>query len=246
MLAMEELEDVSVAEEESVDRAAAMTWLQAAEQVLREEGPVMHIRELTARVMALGMVNSSCTTSLETLLYRQTSRGPPGVSKFVRVPGKMGHFGLSSGGSAAGNGSDVAVNSALSQTSLSGVATAKFKPVTTFPREGPTVAGVKLQLPVFGGGAATEMDFEPQVTVKRKRPRMYSSEASSASSSDEEEEEEEEVDEVEEEEEEEEEDSESSTDEEMEPLYYKRYHFVKKLARTLIFVRGLFFYNRVC
>ena len=31
----------------------------------------MHIRDLTDRVMNLHMVNSSCKTSLETLLYRQ-------------------------------------------------------------------------------------------------------------------------------------------------------------------------------
>ena len=34
---------------------------------------------------------SSCSTSLETLLYRQTSKP---ASKFIRVPGKMGWFGL--------------------------------------------------------------------------------------------------------------------------------------------------------
>lgn len=33
----------------------------------------MHIRDLTDRVMRLNMVNSSCKTSLETLLYRQVS-----------------------------------------------------------------------------------------------------------------------------------------------------------------------------
>ena len=38
-------------------------------------------------------VNSSCSTSLETLLYRQTSKC---TSKFIRVPGKMGWFGLKS------------------------------------------------------------------------------------------------------------------------------------------------------
>ena len=31
----------------------------------------MHIRDLTDRIMRLNMVNSSCKTSLETLLYRQ-------------------------------------------------------------------------------------------------------------------------------------------------------------------------------
>ncbi len=70
-----------------------MTWLQAAEHVLREEGPDMHIRELTSRIMELGMVKSNCATSLETLLYRQTSNSSS-VSKFVRVSGKHGCFGL--------------------------------------------------------------------------------------------------------------------------------------------------------
>ena len=73
--------------------SSAMTWLQAAEHVLREEGPDMHIRELTSRIMELGMVKSNCTTSLETLLYRQTSNSNI-VSKFVRVSGKHGWFGL--------------------------------------------------------------------------------------------------------------------------------------------------------
>lgn len=73
--------------------SSAMTWLQAAEHVLREEGPDMHIRELTSRIMELGMVKSSCATSLETLLYRQTSSSNT-VSKFTRVNGKHGWFGL--------------------------------------------------------------------------------------------------------------------------------------------------------
>ena len=101
-----------------------LTWLQAAEHVLREEGPEMHIRDLTNRILEQGMVKSNCATSLETLLYRHTSGsgnvavgrgragssyasagaasgggGPGGgqslqSSKFVRVPGKHGWFGL--------------------------------------------------------------------------------------------------------------------------------------------------------
>ena len=35
---------------------SAMTWLQAAEHVLREEGPGMHIRDLTRTILELGMV----------------------------------------------------------------------------------------------------------------------------------------------------------------------------------------------
>ena len=100
-----------------------LTWLQAAEHVLREEGPEMHIRDLTNRILEQGIVKSNCATSLETLLYRHTSgsgnaavgRGRAGssytsggsagaasggggqsfqTSKFVRVPGKHGWFGL--------------------------------------------------------------------------------------------------------------------------------------------------------
>jgi hypothetical protein len=100
-----------------------LTWLQAAEHVLRDEGPEMHIRDLTNRILEQGMVKSNCATSLETLLYRHTSgsgnvavgRGRAGSSyassggvgaasggggqnlqssKFVRVPGKHGWFGL--------------------------------------------------------------------------------------------------------------------------------------------------------
>lgn len=81
--------------EKSTNPSSTLTWLQAAEHVLREEGPEMHIRDLTQRILEQGIVKSSCATSLETLLYRQTSGGvgaPP--SKFVRVPGKHGWFGL--------------------------------------------------------------------------------------------------------------------------------------------------------
>lgn len=72
-------------------------------QVLREEGPEMHIKDLTTRILELGIVKSNCATSLETLLYRQTSggsqakgnsRGIVGPSKFTRVLGKHGWFGL--------------------------------------------------------------------------------------------------------------------------------------------------------
>lgn len=43
---------------------SAMTWLQAAEHVLREEaGPGLHIRELTRTILELGMVMLfSCVT----------------------------------------------------------------------------------------------------------------------------------------------------------------------------------------
>lgn len=76
-------------------------------QVLREEGPEMHIKDLTSRILELGIVKSNCATSLETLLYRQTSggggsqyggranpRAVVGPSKFIRVMGKHGWFGL--------------------------------------------------------------------------------------------------------------------------------------------------------
>lgn len=112
----------------TVSSPGTLTWLQAAEHVLREEGPEMHIRDLTNRILEQGMVKSNCATSLETLLYRHTSgsgnvavgRGRAGSSygagasaggagaasgggaggqnlqssKFVRVPGKHGWFGL--------------------------------------------------------------------------------------------------------------------------------------------------------
>lgn len=64
----------------------------------------MHIKDLTSRILELGIVKSNCATSLETLLYRQTSGGGPqgrgnsrmvtGPSKFTRVLGKHGWFGL--------------------------------------------------------------------------------------------------------------------------------------------------------
>ena len=65
----------------------------------------MHIKDLTSRILELGIVKSNCATSLETLLYRQTSGGPQGKgnsnsrgmsgpSKFIRVLGKHGWFGL--------------------------------------------------------------------------------------------------------------------------------------------------------
>ena len=57
----------------------------------------MHIKDLTTRILELGIVKSNCATSLETLLYRQTSggsRGVTGPSKFIRVVGKHGWFGL--------------------------------------------------------------------------------------------------------------------------------------------------------
>ena len=63
----------------------------------------MHIKDLTTRILELGIVKSNCATSLETLLYRQTSggsqakgnsRGIVGPSKFTRVSGKHGWFGL--------------------------------------------------------------------------------------------------------------------------------------------------------
>ena len=63
------------------------------------------------------MVNSSCTTSLETLLYRQTSKAS---SKFFGVAGKSGCFGL------RGMGSDLE------------------KLTVVLPSERPSVAGVAL------------------------------------------------------------------------------------------------------
>ena len=141
----------------SSEKSTALTWLQAAERILREEGPEMHIRDLTRRVMDLGRVNSSCTTSLETLLYRQTSKGS---SKFVRVPGKMGWFGLRG----EGGMEDV-------------------KPTLVLPSEKPLVAGVALHQDTED----ETLGFEPRVYYKRKRKYSCSSESSSSVSSDSEE-----------------------------------------------------------
>ena len=78
----------------NVNSPGTLTWLQAAEQVLREEGPEMHIRDLTNRILEQGMVKSNCATSLETLLYRHTSGG--GNSAIGR--GKSGSYGGNTGG----------------------------------------------------------------------------------------------------------------------------------------------------
>lgn len=40
----------------AAERHSAMTWLQAAEHVLKEESPGMHIRDLTRTILELGMV----------------------------------------------------------------------------------------------------------------------------------------------------------------------------------------------
>ena len=186
--------DSATAEAGAGDKSSAMTWLQAAEHILREEGPEMHIRDLTRRIMEKGIVNSSCTTSLETLLYRQTSKGN---SKFVRVMGKMGWFGLK------GEGTDGR----------------EEKPTIVLPSERPLVAGVAMHR-----GSELEMDYEPQVFYKRKRRLSYGSDSSSAFSSSEEDDEE---------------DSRSSDeeDEELEILYHKKYNFVKKIAKNIIYVR---------
>ena len=89
-----------------------LTWLQAAEQVLREEGPEMHIRDLTNRILEQGMVKSNCATSLETLLYRHTSGG--GNSAIGR--GKAGSYGGNTGeGGGGGGGQQAAVGSSSSK-----------------------------------------------------------------------------------------------------------------------------------
>ena len=193
------------------EKLSAMTWLQAAERVLCEEGPAMHIRDLTRRIMELGMVNSSCTTSLETLLYRQTSRGN---AKFVRVAGKMGWFGLKAEGCVA---SDIDADSLL------------------------TCQEERLQercAAIGSGGGATAVpsdtengvEFEPHVFYTRKRRQSYGSESDSSSyfssGSDDGDE------------------SETSSDgmeleSDSEALYRKKYHFVKQLAKGMIYVSSL-------
>ena len=81
----------------NLNSPGTLTWLQAAEHVLREEGPEMHIRDLTNRILEQGMVKSNCATSLETLLYRHTSGG--GASY-----GGRGKGGYGSGGGQQGSG----------------------------------------------------------------------------------------------------------------------------------------------
>ena len=182
-------------EDGSGDKSSAMTWLQAAEHVLMEEGPEMHIRDLTNRIMELGMVNSSCTTSLETLLYRQTSKGN---SKFVRVAGKMGCFGL------RGMGKDLE------------------KPTIVLPSERPLVPWKDND----DGG----VDYEPKVFYKRKRKYSYrSSDSSSSYSSDD-------SDDEDEDDEEEDESSSELEGEEGEMVYRKRYNFLRKMAKSMIYV----------
>ena len=161
---MESLESHDAKQEDGAgDKSSAMTWLQAAEHVLMEEGPELHIRDLTSRIMELGMVNSSCTTSLETLLYRQTSKAS---SKFFRVAGKSGCFGL------RGMGSDLE------------------KPTVVLPSERPLVAGVALHESSEHG-----VECEPKVFFKRKRKHSYHSSDSSSSYSSEEDDDDEEEDE---------------------------------------------------
>ena len=177
------------------DKSSAMTWLQAAEHVLMEEGPELHIRDLTSRIMELGMVNSSCTTSLETLLYRQTSKAN---SKFFRVAGKSGCFGL------RGMGSDLE------------------KPTVVLPSERPLVAGVALHESSENG-----VECEPKVFFKRKRKHSYHSSGSSSLFS------------SEDDDDEEEEESSSDMDGEGgETVYRKRYNFLQKMAKTMIYVSG--------
>ena len=192
------------------EKLSAMTWLQAAERVLCEEGPAMHIRDLTRRIMELGMVNSSCTTSLETLLYRQTSRGN---AKFVRVAGKMGWFGLKAEGCVA---SDTDADSLLGcrEDRLQ----ERCAPIGT----GGGAAATAVQSDTENG-----VEFEPHPFYMRKRRQSYGSESDSSSyfssGSDDGEE------------------SETSSDGmELEPdseaLYRKKYHFVKQLAKGMIYV----------
>ena len=192
------------------EKLSAMTWLQAAERVLREEGPAMHIRDLTRRIMELGMVNSSCTTSLETLLYRQTSKGN---AKFVRVAGKLGWFGLKGDGCVV---SDIDVESLLSCQETERCA----------------AIGSGSSVDAIQSDNENGVDsFEPPLFYKRKRRRSYGSDSDSSSyyssGSDDGDE------------------SDSSSDgmeleADSEALYRKKYHFVKKLAKGMIYVSSVY------
>ena len=166
--------------------ANAMTWLQAAERVLREEGPRMHIKELTNRILELGIVNSSCTTSLETLLYRQTSKGN---SKFVRVAGKMGWFGLK--GEVEEDAVEKIGGGLLSETMT---------------------------------GLEADEELEGQLMIRKRSHQMSGSEDLNSCSS--------------------ETDSSSSSSEpeddggSSELVYHKKYNFISKLAKGIIYVSG--------
>ena len=86
----------------NVNSPETLTWLQAAEQVLREEGPEIHIRDLTNRILEQGMVKSNCTTSLKTLLYRHTSGGGNSAIGW----GKASSYGGNTGGGGGGGGGE--------------------------------------------------------------------------------------------------------------------------------------------
>ena len=60
------------------ETSSAMTWLQAAEHVLREERPGMHIRDLTRTILELGMVGMERGNGEE---------GRMGVDTFMNVQG---------------------------------------------------------------------------------------------------------------------------------------------------------------
>lgn len=147
----------------------------------------MHIKELTNRILELGIVNSSCTTSLETLLYRQTSKGN---SKFVRVAGKMGWFGLK--GEVEEDAVEKLGGGLLSET----------------------VPGLEADEGV--------MEFEGQHLMRKRSHPMSGSEELNSCSSDT--------------------DSFSSSSEmeddggSSELLYHKKYNFIRKLARGIIYV----------
>ena len=88
----------------NVNSPGTLTWLQAAEHVLREEGPEMHIQDLTNRILEQGMVKSNCATSLETLLYRHTSGSGNAAVGRGRGGAGYGHGSTGGTGSAAGGG----------------------------------------------------------------------------------------------------------------------------------------------
>ena len=214
------------------DKASALTWLQAAERVLLEEGPEMHIKDLTSRIMELGIVKSSCTTSLETLLYRHTSKG---YSKFVRVPGKMGCFALNE-------------HVIREHSNMQPLEDDLIMP-SSVPSAGNAEPGRKMVEGGGGGGGGDDaipeseergggfVGFEPRVFYRRKRRHSYQCSESGGSSASE-------GGDGEGEEEEEGEgegdvsSSESSSEggEEAEYNYRKKYSFVKKIAKSIVHV----------
>jgi hypothetical protein len=202
----------------ATEAQSGMTWLQAAEHVLMENGgPGMHIRDLTRTILELGIVRSNCSTSLETLLYRQTSKP---MSKFIRVPGKMGCFGLRNPDEMVRRreGEEEEEEDMEDGTPLTDSKTTAAASGGVRPPGQPVMVPLGSAGRVMGGREGEESwNFNPKVIYKRKKREGGTSSVCSASGS---------------------EDSEwsSSSDDESETLYHKRYVSAKRMAKGIIYV----------